>query len=215
MTTTVTYRQFWDRINPKANIILDSILLKLPAARPNGPWVAGGLFRRVLNGQSLDGGDVDFFFKNEAQYQDFHKEMIDIYNAKIIRDETHVTEYHIDAFWDITPVGTKNHGTIVVQAIKMAYYDNPITLIEDFDYTCCMFAYDGVKLYYGDWSLWDNARKRLVVNKIKYPVASLRRLIKYTNQGYYACQGTLQELANTIHTMDPIDFKKSKITYVD
>jgi hypothetical protein len=46
----------------------------------------------------------------------------------------------------------------------------------------------------GEYALLDVMRKRIVINKITYPVSSLRRLIKYTHQGYYACNGCLQEL---------------------
>ena len=210
---TEHFNTFADRINPRLfneyNSIRDIIGL-LPMCTKDGPWIAGGLLRRFVIGKDdpkiFQQGDVDFFFKDNQQFLEFKSEMLRKCNASLMREEEHVAEFQGRLFDGIP---------IKVQAVKLAFYNSPAELINDFDYTPCMAAYDGTDIHYGQWFLWDNARMRLAVNKIKYPVASLRRLVKYTGQGYYACQGCIQEIAEKIHTMDPIDFRNRQVTYVD
>lgn len=199
--------EFLDRLNRPGYEDLQRYLMMLPAVGVN-VWLAGGALRRTIINDDHSKGDFDYFFHSKEDYEKFHATIIKNYGGKVVRDESHVTEFHVPNLDDIS-------NPLKVQAIKMQWYANPEELIKDFDYTCCMLSYDGVHVYYGQYTLWDNARKRLAVNKIKYPVASLRRLIKYSNQGYYACNGTLHELAGTIHEMPPKDFKESAITYVD
>ena len=72
-----------------------------------------------------------------------------------------------------------------------------LSAVQDrFDYTICQFAVDtNGMLWCGDHSLWDLARKRLAVHRITFPVSSLRRLLKYTSKGFYACSGCRKEAA--------------------
>jgi hypothetical protein len=205
MIHSMDAQRFMDRIGLDKLDMLEDYLVNAPKVEVDGPWLAGGALRRILTGDSLDDGDFDYFFKNSGQQQLFHEQLIRK-GAKVLRNEDHVTEYEVRML---------DAKTMKVQAIKMKYFPTVREMLQDFDYTCCMIAYDGLDIHYGEWTLWDNARKRLVVNKIQYPVASLRRLVKYTSQGYYACQGTMMDIATTIHTMDPIDFKNSEIKYVD
>jgi len=57
-------------------------------------------------------------------------------------------------------------------------------------------------------------RRKLAVHKISYPVATMRRLLKYTKQGFTACAGCLQsilkETASSPEAMSQLD-----IEYVD
>lgn len=205
MIHSMDAQRFMDRIGLDKLDMLEDYLVNAPKVEVDGPWLAGGALRRILTGDSLDDGDFDYFFKNSGQQQLFHEQLIRK-GAKVLRNEDHVTEYEVQML---------DAKTMKVQAIKMKYFPTVREMLQDFDYTCCMIAYDGLDIHYGEWTLWDNARKRLAVNKIQYPVASLRRLVKYTSQGYYACQGTMMDIATTIHTMDPIDFKNSEIKYVD
>ena len=105
---------------------------------------------------------------------------------------------------------------MLVQLIKTNYYDSPETLLNTFDFTLCQFAIEVNKtgvLYCGDTALYDVARKRLVVNQIEYPVASLRRMIKYTQQGFYACEGCLTEFLKIVSEQPELITNKPK--YLD
>lgn len=43
-------------------------------------------------------------------------------------------------------------------------------------------------------SLWELSRNKLALHKLTYGVAPMRKLIKYTNQGFTACAGTMQSI---------------------
>lgn len=194
------------RMNPIASETLFYYLSYIPIKfRIDGPWLCGGSLRRAISNQDFKGADFDVFFKDADQFG-FAIQMLENQNFNKIKDEPHAVTYK---------KVTKDFKEVIVQLIRMNYYNCIEEAICDFDYTVAMTGYDGTNIYVGPYTLYDIARKRLVVNKITYPVAALRRLLKYNNQGYYACTGCLQEIANSIHTMTPIDFKQNQTTYVD
>ena len=179
----------------------------------NGVWIAGGCIRRTISGQKLD-SDVDFFFSSEAKFNEtvefFKKEHKEISNWR--ENEFNISfdvKFHID------------HGeyteTYKIQLIKFAYYENVEKLFDSFDYTICMFGTDGKDLYCGDYSLYDLGLRRLVPHKITFPVASLRRLIKYTQQGYYICGGGLGDfIEKAVHIVNNSDGQNWKnVKYID
>lgn len=177
----------------------------LPKLSENGPWLAGGAIRKTLAGEVLD-SDYDFFFKDEEQmkraseFLGCHANFISVkeneYNKcfKLFSQLDHLKE-------------------ITIQLIHFQYYETLEECLNSFDYTICQMGFDGTNLVFGDYTLYDFARKRLVVNKITYPVGSLRRLIKYTKQGFYACDGTLGEFLQTV--IDNRDDLNFKVTYID
>lgn len=214
MTQVLDAAEFFNRVNPRAwnedyPNFKDIIDLALPKLSNKGPWLAGGAIRRMVTGQDLRQGDFDIFCADADQYD----QVIDFYmKDRRLPHSAWTRKDHVDEFTTrIYDPGDE----VKVQVIKLHFYPDAISLINDFDFTCCMAAYDGVTVALGDYFLFDNSRRRLAVNKIKYPVAALRRLLKYQKQGYYACSGCLQEIANAIHQMDPIDFRENKVLYVD
>lgn len=165
-------------------------------------WLAGGAIRRTIMGQSLERADLDFFFENQDAFNDFHSTMISgecNENTKVIEKQNNWTYKNSFLGYD-------------VQAICFQYYDSPDSLINEFDYTICQFATDGDWVWTGDMSLWDSARKRLRPNKITMPVASLRRLLKYTNQGFYACNGCL---VNLLKAAKEVNLEEQRFEYID
>ncbi|MNV76271.1 hypothetical protein D3C71_1696100 [compost metagenome] len=95
----------------------------------------------------------------------------------------------------------------------MGYYDSAETLLDSFDFTITQLAYDGTDLIFGKYTLWDLTRKRLALHKLTYGVATTRRLIKYTNQGFTACAGVLQSILEAV-VANP-DVIQSDVKYVD
>lgn len=60
----------------------------------------------------------------------------------------------------------------------------PKETIELFDFHACQAAFDGEKLYFSlDWAR-NVLSMNLTTNVITYPVASIKRLIKYKEKGY-------------------------------
>jgi hypothetical protein len=170
----------------------------------DGAWIGGGALRRTLIGQPLD-SDFDFFFRSA----DHFKTWLD--NKPSGMNVVRETQHHVQLEGTIGD----SKLPIVVQGINFQYYpDGAPTVIHSFDYTITQFCLSGKSLYTTDMALWDLGRKKLSVNKITYPVASMRRMIKYTKQGYTACAGCMQDLyLKTVS--NPEAMASMDIEYVD
>ena len=71
----------------------------------------------------------------------------------------------------------------------------------------------GENLLLGEFTLWDLGRKRLVIHKVTYATATVRRLVKYTKQGFTSCAGVAQEILKAV-AADP-SLIHSEVEYVD
>ena len=163
---------------------------------PEGVWLAGGALRRTLLGHDLE-SDFDFFFTDEETMKRVKDDLAETLVLKDARE-------HCDTF-----TATIAGKTRTIQFIKISWYGDAESVIDSFDFTLCQFATNGHKLWCGDYAMFDTGRKRLAVHKITYPVASLRRLLKYTRQGFYACNGCLAALLASGALMP------DTLTYVD
>lgn len=146
-------------------------------------WLGGGALRRTLIKQPLD-SDFDWFFRDENTMNNFvikAKEK----GLKVTKETKHHTQ--------LEGVLSGSDRPVVIQAIHFTY-GNIQHFIDSFDYTITQFMYDGEVLYTTDHSLWDLGRKKLALNKVTYPVATMRRMLKYTNQGFTACSGCMADL---------------------
>lgn len=177
------------------------ILPKLPQPAAVGPWIAGGALRRTLLGEGLT-SDIDFFFRNAEQAATFHDDMLALKGWEIRRTGQNVTYgIHVD------------NAKIIVQAITIGYYLTPEAVIDSFDFTITQFAFDGTLLYCGEHSLWDLARKRLALHRLTFGTSTVRRLIKYTRQGFTACSGCLADILESA-VADPQTIQR-EVEYVD
>ncbi len=178
-------------------------VMRVYEALGGGAWMAGGAIRRTLIGQALD-SDFDFFFKSAEALADWESGLPSGLN--LVRE----TEHH--KHWRGTIAGSDL--PIDVQAIRFRFYENAEQVIDSFDYTVTMFVLDGDDMVTTPYALWDLGRRKLAVHKISYPVATMRRLLKYTKQGFTACAGCLQsilkETASSPEAMSQLD-----IEYVD
>ena len=190
--------------SPDLECDLFKALALLPAACfpvPSGPWLAGGAVRRTISKGDLD-SDFDFFFRDEAQKESF------VSALKGVGGYMMGTNSHAQTI-AVTIDGTR----LIVQAITMAYYESLEACLDSFDFTITQCGYDGTDLVVGEHTLWDLARKRLALHKLTYGVSTVRRLIKYTKQGFTACSGSLASiLEQTI--ADPTTIHR-EVNYID
>lgn len=171
---------------------LDGALDRLPCVSSVGPWLAGGAVRRTLLGTSLAESDYDFFFRTQQQYDDFCEWMIDIHALKI-------AETPLQTTWTVfADEPASGQLPLKVQAIRVAFYESPEALLDTFDFTICQLVYDGTDLICGEYALWDLGRKLLVPHRVSFGVATLRRIIKYTKQGFYICGGGLGNILEQV-----------------
>lgn len=187
---------------PFAETTLSKVLSGLPAVSAAGPWIAGGSLRRTLLGQEPD-SDFDFFFRDSGQLDAFRKEL----EARGFAMEKE-TEHHVEF------LGLASGLKVRVQLIRFAFYADAAAVIESFDFTICQLAFDGKTLSCGDCTLWDLGRKRLAVNKISFPLSTMRRVLKYANQGFVACSGALTTVLTSVSD-NPSLRETLSIEYVD
>lgn len=184
------------------NTTLAKVLAGLPSLSPAGPWIAGGALRRTLLQQEPD-SDFDFFFRDADQLAAFTAALDTLGMEKVGETEHHV-HYRGRIGDSALPID--------VQCIRFAFYANAEAVIDSFDFTICQFAFDGVALTTGDYSLWDLGRKRLAVHKVTFPVSSMRRVLKYATQGFKACNGCLSTLLRATAENPALN---TEIQYVD
>lgn len=146
-------------------------------------WLGGGAIRRTLIKQPLD-SDFDFFF-NSVESKDAFLKHCEAKGLRKVKETKHHTQFEGIIEGSDIP--------IVVQAIHFMYGDARVW-IDNFDYTISQFMYDGEYMYTTSYALWDLGRKKLALNKVTYPVATMRRMLKYTNQGFTACAGCMADL---------------------
>lgn len=75
------------------------------------------------------------------------------------------------------------HG-MKIQLIETKKYSSPEELILDFDINACMFALHQGELFFRKQSIKDIKKKHITINKVTYPVATLKRISKYQSKGY-------------------------------
>lgn len=71
------------------------------------------------------------------------------------------------------------------QLISKEFYGTLESVIEDFDITACCAAFDGKEIVYHRRFISDNLNKQVHLNKITYPVATMKRIAKYAEKGFY------------------------------
>lgn len=168
-----------DRSGEGAFNAFEEFMLLMPSVRPEGPWLAGGAIRRLIATGDHSGSDYDYFFSSDKQQKDFEGFMKD-HKAKIVRTtETNVT-------WKL--------GEHTIQQIKVRNYKSLDDVLDSFDFTICQCGWNGKKFFVGPYTLWDLARKRLALHRLTYGVSTLRRLMKYSAQGFTACGGVMADI---------------------
>lgn len=178
-------------------------LFRVLNAVRNGAWCAGGALRRTLIRQPLN-SDFDFFFRSADELAEWEKKLPS--TLSLVRE----TEHHKHWKGPVEGSGIP----VEIQAIRFRYYGSAEEVIDSFDYTITQFALDGETLVTSPEALWDLGRKKLAIHKVTYPVATMRRMLKYASQGYTACAGCmatlLRETASSPEAMGALG-----ITYVD
>ena len=174
-----------------------------------GVYLAGGLLRSIINGEPFDYShtDVDLFFSHPVILGDVQsimgrdKNFKKVYQCPEGKLATYV--YMVDG-----------EETWKYQLISVDYYPSMETLLDSFDFTCIMVGVEGNSFWY-DERFPEAIEKRLLVwNKITYPAASLRRLMKYARKGYAMQEEQYQAFVQALWEHD-WNIKDEKLVYVD
>lgn len=196
---------FWGRYGKEKfeDTAFFKAMSRLPSLSPNGPWVAGGSVRRLVMDLPQE-SDFDFFFASPDQFSTFEKALKEKGGIKEYENEFNIT-YRIPAE-DKLP-------QLKIQLIRISYQSSIENVLNEFDFSLCKCGYDGVDLFFGDYTLFDLGRRHLIPEKISFGVSSLRRMIKYIKQGYTICSGGMAEFLTQIAN-DPKKIN-ADIKYID
>ena len=86
----------------------------------------------------------------------------------------------------------------LIQIVLLIQGEDPPTVIDTFDFTISQLGTDGRQLYFGEYTWTDLFRKRLRVHHIHHGISTMRRMVKYSQRGFYACVGTMRDVAQGV-----------------
>lgn len=196
------------------NRLLENLLEFLP----DGAIIAGGFALSILN-EDKNAKDIDIFFTSEKALKDtlelFLNPPEDAWAYKGYKFENpgtsdeilkkHKGSRYISGTHELRP-----H----IQLLKMVYYTDAAHVIDTFDFTVSQLAFTNKNFIFNGLSMMDVARKRLVLHRMQFPASTLRRLVKYTSKGYYACPGSLVTVCEAIKNFSG-EPDINEIVYVD
>lgn len=147
-------------------------------------WLAGGALRDYFIGVPIK-TDYDIFFPNEKEYE----------KARIYFK---VKEAEIK--WESDNGVKVKHKGKTYDLVKK-FFPDPQTTIEAFDFTVSMIAVDNEKVYHGESTFIDLAKRQLMINKITYPASTMSRAFRYYKKGFSMCLGEMKKLIEAIQDM--------------
>lgn len=165
--------------------------------------LAGGALRTFLDPKETI-VDYDLFILGERI-----KENKDEVEAKVIKfggkkifqcdeDELRTFELH----------GMK----IQIISMKNKRVNSPEELMDSFDINAGRFIFFGDKLYFTKQSVKDVLTKTVSLHKITYPIASMKRLIKYSKKGYNISDASKEFIFQVANKSVDMDLET---TYID
>ena len=186
---------------------LEYLLEILPKCNVDGPWIAGGCLHRTYRKLPLENADVDIFFKNKEQFEQFVSAMsLSSITVGYEIKSTIFSEWHCTLTIKYMDVDWK------IQCVTFKYFDNIESLFKSFDINVCRIAYDGNNIIYEDTVLNDIKENKLKFNdgSIYYPSVTLKRLVKYIKMGYDIDDIHLKSLTHAFYKS-----KKKEIDILD
>lgn len=147
-------------------------------------WLAGGALRDYFMGIKIQ-TDYDLFFPDDKNFnlafEYFKKQGAEIK-------------------WE-SENGVKVRYNKRTYDLVKKYFPSPQETIDAFDFTVSMFAVDGNKIYHGETTFVDLAKRQLMINKITYPASTMSRAFRYYKKGFSMCLGEMKKMVEAIQGM--------------
>jgi len=159
------------------------ILTELKEAGVVG-WLAGGALRDYFAGKPVN-TDYDLFFPSEVEYE---------------KAKTFFKVKDAETVWESDNGMKVKYNGKKFDLVKK-YFENPQATIDAFDFTVSMFAVDTEKVYYGESTFIDLAKRQLMINKITYPASTMSRAFRYYKKGFQMCIGEMKKMVEAIQDM--------------
>lgn len=134
-----------------------------------GPWIGGGVLRRILVGDFVGNYDIDVFHNGEC------KELLE--SVKLLNYSDSPTKLGIAVLLNMVNL----NDNVNIQLTKRDF-TKPEELLEDFDFTVCQFISDGKDIYGPERAFHDLTHKRLRIGG--HERSSPNRILRYMSYGY-------------------------------
>lgn len=89
-----------------------------------------------------------------------------------------------------------------VQIVNKRNYTTMDDLISSFDITACCAAYNGDQIITNSRFVFDNLNKKININRVEYPNATLRRILKYAAKGFKLSNQGSKDFILAVNGMD-------------
>jgi len=166
----------------------------------NGPWIAGGACRRIVENDEIGTSDIDLFFRDAISFEMTERYLYEGMGTgrswKVRNHSKFPKSYKIEVEFE-----TKKYE---FQLLGIRFYDSVEHLMSDFDFTACMLATDGKELIRHADAL-DDLKSRTLRFNVSPTVAKPARLAKYLDHGFTPVPGVLT-------TMLGVDLKSFDFT---
>ena len=163
----------------------------------SGPWIAGGVVRKLWQNADWSSGDIDIFFSSDSQMRDMVTHITNTFHYNGNKSENSVTwkiKKHLTGNWfeQLIP----RNGEYIFQGISKFYSNNINELFSQFDFTVCQFATDGNYIITTEDAIKDTIEKRIhsPSNNI-----TASRIMKYATYGFSPSLSDLKTAIN--HTI--------------
>lgn len=169
-----------------------------------GPWIAGGAVRRMIDGEPLSKGDIDVFFGTDYPLTHHWHDTLKAKGTEVFKS-AYATTYEVPL----------EDSIYRIQLIARRGYHNPISLFKDFDFTVCQMSYDGKNITASTQGLKDHADKRLTTSEYGKTNRKnlVNRALKYICYGFMPAPGFLEKTVKLCLTGHPYFQSECKNTY--
>ena len=155
-----------------------------------GAIIAGGAPRTLLDEED-EVNDIDLFFTSQEGIDNTkhlleNKDFVQVFACPL----GHLFTYVLFDEDTKKPDGSVQKNVLAkVQLITRELYRNVDHVVSTFDLMPCCVAWDGKQLVFAEKWTRSVRKKMLYLNNLTYPVATLNRVDKYKQKGYYAPEG--------------------------
>ncbi len=101
-------------------------------------------------------------------------------------------------------------GDRKVQVIRKHKFDSMQATIDAFDFTCISAAYDGDRFCCHNRFHEDAAKSALVINRLKFPLSTMKRALRYAGNGYSLCPVELGKICRAINELE-VDWDSEEV----
>lgn len=172
-------------------------------------YLAGGLLRTMLMQTEMlspNLTDIDLFFGSPDTYQSIKLFFENHKNGEF--EKVFQCPQDLLASYVHTPTGWK------YQAVANEFHESVVDVVQDFDFTTICIGTDGENIVFHQYAIEDTLNKNLRWNKITYPAASLRRLMKYARKGYTMSEAEYQYFVSMVASHS-LDIRDEQLVYLD